>query len=190
MDDMDMLASVLAKTSTLMDGVGDTKSTAPTPCPDLPVGALMRHMASWAQVFASAAEGEKFVGDPAAYQPSDGVAADFRAAADRIVDGWRANGLDRQVPMTGSDLPAPMVFNMTLMEYVTHGWDLAVATGCQVPFSDEEVEETLSRAQSTLPDQYRGDGQAFGPVVDAGEGADAMSRLAGFMGRKPDFQPV
>ena len=33
--------------------------------------------------------------------------------------------------MTSGELPALMVFNMTLVEYRTHAWDLAVAEGAR-----------------------------------------------------------
>jgi uncharacterized protein (TIGR03086 family) len=142
-------------------------------------------MAGWAHVFAAAANGERFDGDPAAYQAGPGSADDFEAAADRIVGGWRAGGFDRSVPMTGGEQPASMVANMTLMEYVTHGWDLAVATGQPVPYFDEEAAETLWRAEKTLPPQYRGPGKPFGDIVEISATAPATDRLAAFMGRRP-----
>ncbi len=47
---------------------------------------------------------------------------------------------------------------MTLMEYLTHGFDLAKATDQTAPFSEEELALTLERARATLPDQYRAKG--------------------------------
>jgi uncharacterized protein (TIGR03086 family) len=78
-----------------------------------------------------------------------------------------------------------MVFNMTVMEYLVHGWDLAVATSQQIPFTEQESSETLERAERTLPPGYRGDGMPFGEIVEVGPDATATSRLAGFLGRQP-----
>jgi uncharacterized protein (TIGR03086 family) len=156
-----------------------------TPCPDYDVQKLVDHMVGWAHLFAAAACGETFEGDPTAYAAEEDAAQDFNRAADRIVEGWRSGGFDRTVRMTSGELPAPMVFDMTLMEYLTHGWDLAVATGQPVPYSDTEAEETLRRAQRTLPDEYRGAGKPFGPARETASDADALTRLVAFLGRDP-----
>ena len=78
-----------------------------------------------------------------------------------------------------------MVFTMTLMEYLTHGWDLAVATGQRVPFTETEAETTLRRADGMLPSEYRGAGMPFGDVVPVPDDAPAVDRLVGYMGRDP-----
>jgi uncharacterized protein (TIGR03086 family) len=78
-----------------------------------------------------------------------------------------------------------MVVNMTVMEYLTHGWDLAIATGQPVPYADEEAAAALERAQGTLPPQYRGAGQPFGDIVEVPDDAPAIDRFVGFLGRNP-----
>ena len=78
-----------------------------------------------------------------------------------------------------------MAFNMTVMEYLTHGWDLATATGQKMPWSDDEAADVLARAEKTLPAQYRGDGMPFGDIVDVPDTAPPADRVAAFMGRTP-----
>lgn len=185
MDEVAMLSSVMSKTSELMEGVGAEQLAALTSCPDMNVKQLMEHMAGWVQAFDAAANGDVYEGDPAAYELTAVSPAEFRRNADSMVNGWRSAGFDRTVRLTGPPLPAGMVFNMTLMEYVTHGWDLATATGQLVPYSDDEAEETLVRARSTLPPEYRGPGKAFADTVPVPEGAAPLDRLIGFMGRSP-----
>ena len=73
---------------------------------------------------------------------------------------------------------------MTLMEYLTHGWDLATATAQPIPFTDDEAEEVLERARATLPPQFQGDGMPFGAPVPVPDDAPALQRLMGFMGRR------
>ena len=102
-----------------------------------------------------------------------------------MVAGWREHGFDRPVRLVGGESPAPMAFNMTVMEYLTHGWDLATATGQPKPWSEEQAAEVLARAQTTLPPQYRGEGMPFGDIVDVPESAPAADRVAAFMGRTP-----
>ncbi|MGH3813109.1 MAG: TIGR03086 family metal-binding protein [Pseudonocardiaceae bacterium] len=134
-------------------------------------------------MFAAAANGRAFEGDPTSFASTDPV-TDFQTAAARLIAGWRVGGVDRTVRLAGPELPAQMVLAMTLMEYVTHGCDLAMATGQTAPFSEAELALTLERARATLPDQYRGEGKAFGPAIEVAEDAPLIDRLLGFMGQR------
>lgn len=182
MSDVDVLESVLAKDTRLIENVSADRLDAPTPtCPDYGVRGLLDHMVGWIRAFADGANGRESAEDPAAYTTGE-HAAEFRKAADDLVAGWRAHGTDRAVRFGTSDLPAANVLGMTLMEYVTHGLDLAIATGQDVPFSDVELETTLAHGKANLRDEYRGD--AFGPAVEVPDDAPAVDRLLGFMGRR------
>lgn len=185
MDEIQLLSGILAKTGDLVAGVPAEAGGRPTPCPDYDVADMVRHLVGWVRSFEAAANGRTFEGDPSAVEVEDDPAAQFRASADSLVAGWREHGLDREVAMMGGAQPAELVFNMTVMEYMTHGWDLAVATGQPVPYSEAEAAEVLRRAQATLPPQYRGGGMPFGEIVPVPDEAPAIDRLAGFMGRDP-----
>lgn len=186
MREFDLLSGILTKTGDVVAGVAPDQLDAPTPLPDYDVRTLVDHLVGWIQSFAASAEGTTYEGDPSAVRAGDDPAAEFRAAADRVVAGWREHGFDREVSVMGGDgQPAEMVFNMTVMEYLTHGWDLAVATGQPVPYTDEEAAEVLRRAEGTLPPQYRGGDMPFGEIVPVPDDAPAIDRLAGFMGRDP-----
>lgn len=185
MSDIDLLAGILSKTGDLVEGVRPDQLPLPTPCETYDVEALRNHLVGWLQVFEAGCEGRAPEGDPAAHVCGDDPAGEFRTAAEGLLAGWRTYGLDRQVRVRDAELPAPMVLNMTLMEYMGHGWDLAVATGQAVPFTEEEATEVLARAQVTLPPQFRGEGKAFGEIVPVAEGAPAVDRFVGFLGRDP-----
>ena len=126
-----------------------------------------------------------FEGDASAYQFGSDPAEEFRASAGSLAAGWKEFGLDRQVRIMSGEMPGEMVFNMTVMEYLVHGWDLAVATGQEIPFTEEESSDTLARAQRTLPPEYRGLNMAFGEIVAVGPEASTVTRLAAFLGRQP-----
>lgn len=185
MTEIDVLASILAKTGDLIAGVAPDRRGDPTPCPGFDVAGLVDHLVGWSGSFAAAAAGRVYEGDPAAVRAGDDPAGEFRAAAGEMVAGWREHGLDRTVSIAGGETPGELAFNMTVMEYLTHGWDLAVASGQPVPFTDDEAAEVLARARRTLPDQYRGDGMPFGEVVPVPDDAPPVDRLVGFMGRDP-----
>lgn len=185
MDEIDLLSDVMAKTGDLIAGMPPGAEHRPSPCPDYDAAGIVRHLVGWVRSFEAAAHGRTFEGDPSEVEVGDDPAAQFRATADSLVAGWRAHGLDREVALMGAPQPAETVFNMTVMEYMTHGWDLAVATGQPVLYTDDEAEEVLRRAQATLPAQYRGGSMPFGEIVPVPDDAPAIDRLAGFMGRRP-----
>jgi uncharacterized protein (TIGR03086 family) len=185
MDEPELLTNVLSKTGDLIAAVGDEQWRLPTPCPDYDVTALVNHIVGWVQVFDAGCHGRAFEGDPTSYQCGPDPAGEFRATAASLAAGWREFGLDRQVRIMSGEMPGESVFNMTLMEYLTHGWDVAVATDQEIPFSEEEASETLARAERTLPPEYRGDQGAFGEEVEVDPDAPAVDRLAAFLGRQP-----
>jgi uncharacterized protein (TIGR03086 family) len=193
MDEISLLSSVMDKTGGIVAGVGDDQSDRPTPCPDYDVAALVDHIVGWVQAFEAGAHLREFDRDPSAYSADEaGVdpVGDFRTAADSLVAAWREHGVDRQVRGTdGGETDGTMTFNMTLMEYTTHGWDLAVATDQPVPFTEAEAQAVLDRAEATLPARYRGGEMPFGDIVDIPATAPAIDRLVAFMGRHPDALP-
>ena len=185
MDDLDLLERVLDKTGTIVAGVTPDQYDRPTPCPDYDVRALVNHITGWVQSFAEGANNATYDGDPTAFEAGDDPAAEFRSAAKRLVDGWRTHDTDRKVSLMGGELPGEMVLNMTIMEYLAHGWDLARATGQPLPYTDDEAAIALERAKATLPPEYQGEGKAFGAIVPVPDDAPAIDRFAGFMGRDP-----
>lgn len=184
MSDVDVLERVLAKDVKLLAAVLPEQLRAPTPCAEYDVEALVNHIVGSLRVFAASAAGRAADWDPGSFHSTDPV-ADFQSAATELIAGWRAGGVDRTVPLIGTEFPAQMVLAMTLMEFVTHGCDLARATDQTAPFTDDELAMTLERAHATLPDQYRGEGKAFGNVIEVPQDAPVLDRLMGFMGRQP-----
>src|SRR5687768_3794056 len=160
MSDVDVLESVLRKDEALLAAVRPDQGSRPTDCPEYDTAALVEHLVEWMSSFADGA------GAPPAATDDGAAPARFRAHADRCLAAWREHGTDRTVHFMSSDLPAGAALSMTLMEFVTHGLDLARATGQPVPFTDDELELVLERAAVTLPDQYRGEGRPFGARVE------------------------
>lgn len=182
MSDVDVLESVVAKGEGLVAGVSPEQHGAPTPCSDYDVKALLDHIVGWTRAFADGANERESAEDAGTYTTDDHLAA-YRAATADLVRGWRERGTDRPVRFATAEMPGAAVLGFTLIEHVTHLCDLAVATGQQVPFTDEEVEAALGHAKANLPPEARGD--MFGPPVPAPDDAPAAQRLLAFMGRQP-----
>jgi len=195
MNGIALLSGVLSKTGDLIEGAEGAEGAeagrrgSPTPCEEYDVGALVDHLVGWLLLFEARCDGRAYEADPARHRCGPDPAGEFRAASAGLVAGWEKYGFDREIALTGeSGLPAAMVFDMALMEFTVHGWDLAMATGRPVPFTEREAAEVLARAEATLPPQYRGEGMAFGPIVPVAEDAPAVDRLAGFLGRDPAWR--
>jgi len=186
MEDIELLSGVLTKTGDLIEGVQPDQRGLPTPCPDYDVDALLDHIVGWVQVFEAGSAGRTFDGDPSTFHVGDDPAAQFRSVASSLVASWGEHGLDREVAVSsGAKMPGSMVFNMTVMEYLAHGWDLATATGQPIPYTDDEAADVLVRARATLPAEYQGEGMAFGAIVPVGDDATPVERFVAFMGRQP-----
>jgi uncharacterized protein (TIGR03086 family) len=70
-----------------------------------------------------------------------------------------------------------------------HGWDLAVATGQQYA-ADPASLQLCTDFASAFPTDPEQRGDAFGPVIEMPEGAPALDRLLGLMGRDPAWRPA
>ncbi len=185
-DNVQLLADVLGKTGTILDGVRPDQHGLPTPCAEWTVAQLLEHIAGWMGVFADSAEGGKPEG-PAAVD-AEGAAKVFAAAADRTVAAFRGGAAERPLTLTSGELPGAAVLGMGLMEYVAHGWDLAVATGQPVPYADTEADAALAAGRQMLRPEYRGP-QAIDAEVAVRDDAPALARFLGFVGRDPQWRP-
>ena len=180
----------------LLEAVPDDSMEAPTPCPDLPLGALIDHVGGFAKVFAASARKE--VGELTAQPPdprADNLEPGWRArmAADlsALADAWDApDAWEGMTQAGGQELPGAMAGRIALDELVVHGWDIAQATG--QPFDCDAV--TLGEVEATVQ-QVRGgnDGDIpglFGPVVAVADDADALERVLSLTGRDPGWSPA
>lgn len=148
-----------------------TDENAGTPCTEWTVGALVDHVTASTANFAAGVRGQE-VDWAAAPVRSDDRAAAFRNRADELLAAWQAAG------ETGGG-PGP---DWQLAELSVHTWDLATALGVPTTGLDPQVAESgLAFMESNLTDERRG--AAFGPKQQAGEGADAYTRIAAFAGR-------
>ena len=183
---IDLLAGVLDRTAQLLAAAADHRPDTPTPCPGMDLGALADHVVAWSEVFAVGAADEPYEGDPTSvHVPLGEAATRFAATSGRIVDAWRTHGLDREVrSFSGGTFPGRMSFGMTLMEYLAHGSDIAVATGQQPGFDPDAAEVALAAAEQFLLPEYRGP-DSFGDVVPVPADAPALDRFLGFVGRHP-----
>lgn len=175
--DTDLLESTMAKTGHLIAGVRGEQLHLPTPCPEFSVGQLINHLVGWAAEFANRVNSLNSPAEPNAYIAGAEPAAEFALSASLIVSAYRAELQGAQ------KLP----IGILLMEYVTHGWDLATSLGRPSPFTDDEAEAGLVAGMAMLKPESRGPGKSFGEEVPAAPEDSAVQRLVAFLGRDPHW---
>ncbi|MBY5161944.1 TIGR03086 family metal-binding protein [Salsipaludibacter albus] len=177
-------------------GVDDDQLDAPTPCPEMPVGALLDHMGMLALAFTRAAD--RTAGDDGPPPPMDAanLPEDWReeiptrldalAAAWQSPEAWtgttRAGGLD----LSGEEAGV-----VALDEVVLHGWDLAVATGQPFTVDPDLLPAVHGFVEATAaPEMADAREGLFGPVVEVDDDASPLERVLALAGRDPRWSPT
>jgi uncharacterized protein (TIGR03086 family) len=183
MDPIERIERATQHASKIVHGVKADQYGDPTPCSELDVRSLLNHVVGGLEMLRDAASG----GSPAT-PDGDQFGADpgkeFDARAGRLLDAIRQPGaLDKTWKMPFGELPAQMMAGICFVEHVTHGWDLAKATGQDTTIPDDLIAECRSVVEP-MDAMWRMQG-VCGPAVDVPESASATDRYAGFMGRQP-----
>lgn len=180
----------------LLAGVSDAQLTAPTPCEDTPLAALIGHVDGLVLAFTQAATKDIPEGgsQPPSAASSD-LPADWRtripeqldalAAAWRSPDAWQGMTEAGGIAMPGADAG-----NVAMNELVVHGWDVARASGQPYTAGADEIESCLAFVSPAV-EQSGGKGVPglFGPAVPASGDAPALDRLIAMTGRDPSWTP-
>lgn len=167
MADAEVLPHVVEATVRLIESVGPDELTLATPCPGRDVATTIAHVAARLH----ALRDDLHAGDAAEHggrwDPGVASAVDVMRVA--------ARGLTADAPA------APTA----VVELVAHGWDIAVATGRQAPFSSVEAAAALRLGHDVLAAAARGPGCPFGPIVMVARSAPPLDHFIGLTGRRP-----
>jgi len=184
MDDMlAMYDRGISHTAAVIDGVGDDQWGNTAPCEGWTAKDVANHTVGGLLMFKSAIDGSPLAGGP----DSDALGADpkgaYHAAAEAGAKAWRSEGLaERTLKLPFGEMPAPMVLGIAFLEVLTHGLDLAVATGQEDKLDQALCEQVLGMAKEMGVDNFRVPG-VFGPAVEIADDAPANRRLLAYLGR-------
>ncbi|MER6572408.1 TIGR03086 family metal-binding protein [Streptomyces sp. NPDC001093] len=173
----------------LIKSVRPEQLTAPTPCSEYDVRALLGHIVGGTRRIAVVGEG----GDGMAVEPTaHGVADDgWTAAYDevrvRVLKAWESDErMTSPVRVPWGEVPGHAALSGYVMEIVTHTWDLAEAVGHPLELDPELAEFALATAHAVLPDSRPRDAETpFDDRRVAPEDADVYGELAAWLGRTP-----
>jgi hypothetical protein len=88
-------------------------------------------------------------------------------------------------PYAGTHRLAEAIDRFYTADVFMHTWDLAVSAG-RDPGLDPQFAKDLVDGMLAMEDVLRSSGQ-FGPAVAVADDADPVTRMAGFIGRDPNW---
>ncbi|MEV1020303.1 TIGR03086 family metal-binding protein [Streptomyces sp. NPDC050264] len=180
----ELLAVAAARAVPVVAGIGDTTLSAPTPCADYDVKALVNHLFQVVVEFQKLAV--KKDSDFAVTVDRVGEGPDWRerfaGEAEALAAAWSAPGAEDGTS-GAMNMPARLVGSMALLDLTVHAWDLARATGRPYE-APPEVVAPLAAAVAELSPTARTMG-VFGEPVEVAAGAPPFVRLLAATGRDP-----
>ena len=176
----------------------------PSPCDGWRVRDLLRHMVGNNRGFAAAALGgppDRAMWDGLDLDSGTDLTREWEHSTAAVVTAFA--GLTRPedtLPIPGyGDVPAAQAVRMHFIDYLVHGWDVAVSIGLE-PDLDEEACREVLRIAAGWPQgspKIWGPGAPFGLPVEVAPTAPPAERMLGLLGRslswrelgRPQFWP-
>ncbi|RKE23324.1 TIGR03086 family metal-binding protein [Streptomyces sp. TLI_171] len=193
-DIQELDARVLRITGSFVDRVDVTVLDLPTPCGAWTLGQLLAHMVGQNHGFAAAARGEtrdRGVWDdrPVGTDPA-GV---FAASAADVTAAFAENAATERgfwLPEIHDTVlfPATRAIGFHFLDYLVHGWDVAVSIGARPRFDPDLLAAVLPIAEQvpTGPARERPNA-AFRPALAVPTDATPLDRVLRLLGRDPNW---
>jgi uncharacterized protein (TIGR03086 family) len=186
MDDVEGLTRfdrAVVAAAAVFDGVKVEQWGDPTPCTEWTVRDLMNHLVGGTRQFISLMSGGGPLDRSLDYLGPD-PAGSFRDAAAELRAIFAADGaLERLAPTPFGPQPGQFLAEMRVTEMMTHGWDLARATGQSTDLDPELAESLIDNFRRM---RARTDGPSSNlpfdeeqPVADDAPAADRLAAAAG-----------
>ncbi|MFJ3788494.1 TIGR03086 family metal-binding protein [Kitasatospora sp. NPDC090091] len=174
-------------------GVPEQAWGAKTPCSEWTVRQILHHARLDQQALVMQITGEPPAGDP--FEPEDALASDGRDATAQLetvlraaMKAWESVREAESVPTPMGPMPANAGTAVAALDAAVHAWDIARATGQDLPLTESMAERLDAPAEQTV-DFVRDNFGKYGPAVDVPAGAGRADRLLAFTGRDPQWRP-
>ena len=183
MDPIERIELATAYAGARVGGVSQADLSKATPCSEFDVRALLNHMIGGLGMLTTAASGGTAVipeGDQ--FGPDPG--ADYKTRREALLGALRSPGaLERNWEMPFGSMAGGMMAGIAFMEHLTHGWDVAKATGQDTGIPVELVAECMELV-TAMDAMLRMPG-VCGPAVSVPDDAPLQDKFIAFMGRTP-----
>lgn len=176
----------------VVDGIAEDAWSAPTPCSDWDVRALVNHLVGEERWVVPLLEGRTIAevgdaldGDLLGPAPREAASSAGRAASAAMAE---PGAMERTVHLSFGDFSGEDYAWQVLVDHVVHTWDLAAAIGHHRALDPGLVAAT-SGWWGGWESAYRGAG-AVGPSLEVGPDASQQDRLIASFGRDPGWTSV
>ncbi|WP_406063299.1 TIGR03086 family metal-binding protein [Streptomyces sp. NBC_01077] len=159
-----------------------------TPCTEWTVRQVLNHARLDQQALVMQITGVTPASDP--FEPVDATAddpvAELTAVLEAAAAAWESGRDAESVPTPMGPMPAETGAAAAALDAGIHAWDIARATGQDLPLT-EEMAEALEDIASKLVDFVRDSFGKYAPALVVPEGASRAERLLAFTGRDPHW---
>ncbi|GGQ38209.1 hypothetical protein GCM10010215_72430 [Streptomyces virginiae] len=173
---------------TAVRGVPDGAWGDPTPCSEWTVRQVLNHARLDQQALVMGITGVEPASDP--FEPVDATGekpvAELTAVLEAAAAAWESRRGDESVPTPMGPMPAGVGAAAAALDAGIHAWDIARATGQDLPLT-EEMAEALEDIASRIVDFVRDSFGKYAPARAVPEGASRAERLLAFTGRDPHW---
>lgn len=181
-DELDSAEACLAVLQQVLHTLAAEDNSKQTPCTEYDVAQLTAHLLNSITVLGGMV-GADF-GDPSRGNGSASVEGQIIGAARPALDAWHRHGMEGEVPLGPSSMPATVAVSVFSIEFLVHAWDYAVAVGQDCTAPDSLSEYVLELARKLIKPQERA-AAGFDAPIDMPDHASALDRLVAFTGRDP-----
>ena len=165
--------------------------TAPTPCANWDVRAMLSHTLQSVEAFSAAVDGGDGPDEAELFSGHDILGDDPAAVTRRITArsqaawaAWNAaRGMDESVTTVLGAMPGAQALGIVTFSTLIHSWDLAVAMGEKVEFTADEAALADAVAAGLVPNTRPAG--LFADEVAVPSGATPTERVIAFTGRAP-----
>lgn len=177
---VDQLRAALEQAGVLVTGIRPEQWAAATPCDGWDVRTLVSHLITGNRVVAAAIRGDQ----PAQPEADDDLVTAFAQSADEPLTAFAGPGVLQQLVATPFGVvPGEVALHLRITETLTHGWDLARATGQHARFDGAVAAQEIEFSRGAIG-AIPGGRRPFGPSQPAPADATPLDHLAALLGRK------
>ena len=161
--------------------------SAPAPVPGWTARDVVAHLVEWLPAFVSGGCDVRLPDGPSPRERPAQAWAAHRHAVQEVLDDVESAATPFHNPHIGSMDLGSAIDRFYTSDVFLHTWDLARASG-QDDALDPELCSAMLAGMEPIEDLIRASGQ-YGPAVPVPADADVQTRLVGFIGRDPDWEP-
>jgi uncharacterized protein (TIGR03086 family) len=169
--------------SDLIAGLAADQRDHATPCDEWTLHDLLGHMCGGGHMVAGALLGEPMP-EEAPDHLVDGPVAGWAGTMEHLRAAATPENLASTHQLPFGEMPGEVALSVIVADHLTHGWDIARASGQDFEIDDELAEWALATWKQLVPAEGR-TGPGFKPVVPVDATASPVDQLVAYTGRHP-----